>query len=90
MLYDRENVAILLYTEKISLYNRLMKTLQELKLELDEFKKCVINLSLMYTVLPDSLTMIDYEELFDEIKYLNGYIDCMIANDISLREIQDL
>ena len=60
------------------------KTLQQIKKELMEFKRSVINLSLNYEMLPDSLTRIDCEELLDEVKYLRGFIDCMTAFKIGV------
>jgi len=55
-----------------------MKTVQQIKENLIDLRKCVINLSVSYLTLPDSLVQIDYQELLDEIKYLRGYVDCMI------------
>jgi len=58
--------------------------LLKIKEELKEFKKSVVNISYLYQRLPDSLNQIDCEELLDEIKYLRGYLDCMIEFNIDL------
>jgi len=61
-----------------------MDELKQIKKELGEFKKCIINLSLMYLRMPKSLLQINVDDLMDEIKYLCGYVDCMIECNIPL------
>ena len=61
-----------------------MKTLQQIKNELENLRESVISLSISYQILPQTMCQIDCENLLDEIKYLNGYIDCMEEFKIDL------
>lgn len=61
-----------------------MKDLLEIRKELVELKKGVYGLAWIYHLLPESLTQIDYEEILDEVKYLCGYVDCMMNFNIEL------
>jgi len=58
--------------------------LLEMRENLNELRKCIVRLALSYLRIPGSLEQIDCEELLSEIKYLCGYVDCMIKCGVPL------
>ena len=63
-----------------------MTELLEIKDWLREIRKSLINLDYIYRKLPDSICRVDCEELLDEVKYLRGYVDCMINFKINVEQ----
>ncbi|MCL2229402.1 MAG: hypothetical protein FWC00_06310 [Firmicutes bacterium] len=55
--------------------------LVEHRAELDELKKLVFRLNVFRQDLPSGVLMTDLYTMLDEIKYLMGYLDCMLEFD---------
>ncbi|MCL2229359.1 MAG: hypothetical protein FWC00_06080 [Firmicutes bacterium] len=63
--------------EKIS-----KQKLVEHRAELDELKKLVFRLNVFRQDLPSGVFMTDLYTMLDELKYLMGYLDCMLEFDV--------
>ncbi|MCL2229364.1 MAG: hypothetical protein FWC00_06105, partial [Firmicutes bacterium] len=56
--------------------------LVEHRAELDELKKLVFRLNVFRQDLPSGVLMTDLYTMLDELKYLMGYLDCMLEFDV--------
>ena len=64
----------------------IMNELQERRKELDQLKYLINSLYIFNDRLPDFVMTADLYSFLDEIKYLCGYMDCMISFNIPLNK----
>ena len=64
--------------------NENITLLKKMKQELDQLKYLLNSLSLFINRLPPYLLGADLSSFIDDIKYLCGYVDCMIKFEIQL------
>jgi len=59
-----------------------MDEIKQQRKELDELHFLLNSFNIFLDSLPAGIVKMDIQSLMDNIKYVRGYVDCMIANHI--------